>query len=306
MKLPSLLFVLGLAPAMLLPRTAFGQVADSLASVSYEYLPKAEALHDPRSQISLGVLRFRAGLPIPLSKKTILIPGLSYELIDVHVHGTGTPAIADLHAPAANLTLVQMFGDRIMAIASVGAGFASDFRDRVSIDDVLLTATGIVGYKFSDDFTLGVGVGYDRRLGRFQPIPAVVLNWRITDRLRLRGFVPAAVNFEYRATPWLTTGLRGTLDGNTFHSGHQYGTDGLELAYSTLSVGPKLTFNLVGWTNLDVYAAAAVRRRYEIFVDGNSQNTTYLPPVVAFGARLWFGPSGWKSDPSAQPANEQH
>ncbi|WP_394849860.1 DUF6268 family outer membrane beta-barrel protein [Pendulispora brunnea] len=279
-------------------------MADSLASVSYEHYPNVDSPRDSGSTIGLEVFRFRAGLPIPLteSKKTILLPGLSYELLGFHGEGANKPNIGTLHAPSASLGLLQVFGDRFIGMAMVGAGFASDFRDPVSADDLLFTVTGMFLYKFDKNFTLGAGVTYDRRSGNLLPLPAIGVNWQINNEFRIRGFIPARLDVEYRALPWLTVGLRGTFEGNRFHlSEKQYGASDLQLAYSIITVGPKVTFRLADMMHLDVYSSVAVMRRYEALRDGDSLGSAYLHPTVLSGIRLWFGPSGWRTDQDPAP-----
>jgi len=276
---------------------ARAQVADSLASISYERYPSVSSPRDATGQLGLQVFRFRAGYPFFLSKQTILIPGLAYELFDFRQSDGAGVNVGALHAPTASLTLAQKFTDRISLIGSVGAGFATDFQDRVSVDDLQFTLTAIGLYKFSDTFSLGAGISYTRQTGTLTPIPAVALNWQLGDRFRVRGFVPALLNIEYRATPWLTAGIRGTFEGNRYHlSEKSTGGDNVQLAYSTITVGPKVTFGLSDLLNVDVYASFAFNRRFEVFVDGDSTGSSYLAPVLFFGARLWVGPSGWRTN----------
>jgi hypothetical protein len=168
----------------------------------------------------------------------------------------------------------------------------------VDSDDVLLAVTGIGTYKLSQSFTFGAGAIYDRRTGKLAPLPALLLSWRITNRVRIRGFAPAFVTAEYRAADWLDLGLRSTFEGNRFHLGTQrFDVKNLELAYSNLTVGPKVTFSLGDWVHFDVYAAGAVYRRYEVFHDDESFAKYELAPVVAYGARFWLGPSQWQTTP---------
>ena len=276
---------------------AFGQ-DDSLASTSFEYYPSAKDDGQPTQELQLNVFRASVGLPVPVAKRTTLLTGISYELLDVH--RTGEDSL-QLHAPQATLGVIQGIGDR-WAIWAIGdAGFASDFSDPVSSDDLLLSLTGIVSYQLSKAFTVGAGAAYDRRTGELAPLPALMLNLRVSERARVRGFVPAFVSAEYRTTDWLDTGVRATFEGNRFHLGEErFGTKDLELAYSTLTVGPKLTFSASDWIHLDLYAAAAVYRRYELFNADESAYEAELAPVVAYGARFWFGPSQWEAEPAEQ------
>jgi hypothetical protein len=66
-----------------------------------------------------------------------------------------------------------------------------------------------------------------------------------------------------------------------------------ELAYTNLTVGPQVTFNITDWTHLDLYAAGAVYRRYELFERDESFAREGLSPAIGYGARLWIAPSDW-------------
>ncbi len=267
---------------------AKAQVSDALAQTSFEYFPSAD--NDATGQsLRLNVLRVAAGVPIPVAKRTLVIAGASYEMLDVHPSDSES---FQLHAPKLTAGVIQGFSERWGMLAFGDVGFASDFSEKVSSDDALLSVTGIGTYKLSPSFTIGLGAVYDRRTGKLAPLPAMLLSWRISDRARVRGFVPAHVTAEYRTTDWLDLGVRASFDGNRFHLGEaKFGLPKLELAYSNLEVGPKVTFNLSDWIHFDVYAAGAVYRRYELFQDDTSFAKYKLSPVVAYGARFWFGPS---------------
>src|SRR6478752_2707759 len=269
---------------------AHAQVSDSLAHVGFEYFPRSK--NDATGQtLQLNVLRVGAGVPIPVAKRTTLVAGASYELLDIHLSDADS---FQLHAPKATAGIIQGFSDHWGMMAFVDAGFASDFSDKVSSDDLLLSLTGIGTYKLNDAFTIGLGAVYDRRTGKLGPLPALLLSWRTSERTRIRGFVPAHVSAEYHATDWLDLGLRASFDGNRFHIGEsRFQTPNLELAYSNLDVGPKVTFSLNDWVHLDVYAAGAVYRRYELFHDDESYANYELSAVVSYGARFWIGPSQW-------------
>jgi len=274
---------------------AHAQVSDALAQTSFEYFPRADN-DDTGQSLRVSVFRAAAGVPIPVAKRTTLIAGASYEMLDVHPSDSEA---FQLHAPKATVGIIQGFGERWGMMAFGDVGFASDFSDELSSEDALLSLTGIATYKLSDAFTLGVGAVYDRRTGKLGPLPALLLSWRISERARVRGFVPSYVVAEYHATEWLDVGLRGAFDGNRFHLGEErFGLSKLELAYSNLEVGPKLTFSASDWVHLDVYAAGAVYRRYELFQNDDSFAKYELAPVVAYGARFWIGPSQWKTPPA--------
>jgi hypothetical protein len=275
--------------------SANAQISDALAQTSFEHFPSAK--NDDTSQsLRLEVFRAAAGVPLPVAERTTLLVGAAYELIDVH---PSDAQAFQLHAPKASLGVIQGFSEHWGMMAFGDVGFASDFSDDLSSEDALLSLTAVATYKLNEAFTLGVGAVYDRRTGKLAPLPALLLNWRISERARVRGFAPARVTAEYRAATWLDVGLRGSFDGNRFHLGEQqFGQSKLELAYSNLEVGPQLTFSVSNWVHFDVYAAAAVYRRYELFQDDRSFAKYELAPVVGYGARFWIGPSRWRPSPA--------
>ena len=281
--------------ASLASMEARAQVGDSLASASVELYPYARNTDDPRMQVRLQIYRANVGLPIRLSQQTMLLAGLSYEQLNVDLRGDTSAGAPTFRTPAASFGVVQRVGSRFTVIAIAGAGLASDFSDPVSSDDLLLSATGIFIYKVSDALSLGAGVVFDRRTGSPTPLPAMSVNWRISHDVRLRGFVPARLDAELRASRWLTGGIRAAFNGNRYQLGEaKYGISDQQIAYSTLTVGPKLTFSASDWIHLDLYATTAVYRRYDIRQDQEDAGGLSLAPAVAWGVRFWFGPALWE------------
>jgi len=292
MKAMALLALAPLVAVATVAPAAHAQLADALASTSFEYYPSAHS-DDALGGVQLNVVRASVGVPFKVGKRTTLVAGAGYEMLDVH------PSVGDafqLHAPKLTVGAIQGFSDHWGMMAFVDGGFASDFSDSITGDDVLLSLTAVGTYKVNDTLSLGAGAVYDRRTGKLAPLPALLLNWRISERARLRGFAPMFVSGEYRATDWLDLGIRGKFEGNRFHLGEdKFSVPNLELAYSNLTLGPKVTFHVHEWVHVDVYGAGAVYRRYELFHDDESYAKYSLSPVVGYGVRLWFGPSGWQS-----------
>ncbi len=280
------------AGACLLTTTslAHGQAADSLAATTVEHYPAASS-GDLPGKIAVNVVRGAAGVPIEVGKRTTLIAGAGYELVDAR--STQADSL-QLHAIKTLVGVDQRIGERFELVLLGEAGLASDFRDPVGSNDLLLSASAFATYAFSDSFKLGAGAVYDRRTGELAPLPAVLLKLKVGPRFRVRGFVPVWLTAEYHVLDWLDVGLRSTLDGNRFHLGKEtWGLDNAELAYSNLTVGPKVTFNFSDWLHLDVYAAGAVYRRFEVFQNDESYLRSDLAPVLGYGARFWIAPSGW-------------
>lgn len=281
-----------LGSALALPRPAVAQMAESIASVSADYTPSTRG-PQPGQRVGTSVLRATMGYPLVLKGGWVLLPSVSYERLAFRSDGLAI-APRTLHAPMASFGVLKVFTPKLMGLVSVSGGFASDFERPVAADELVVTGMVLAMYRFNDNLMIGAGVGYDRRTGNVQPLPALPVKWRPSSRFQLRGVVPAFLSAEYRTAPWLTTALRGSFEGNRYHLGApRYGTDDLQLAYSVIGVGPRLTFHLGKLLHLDVYGNVPVLRRYATYVDDDKTSSSYLKPVFTFGTRLWVGPDPW-------------
>ncbi len=272
------------------PGVARAQLADSLAATSFENYPSGT---DGRSGAGTGLNVFRAsvGAPIFVSDETTLVVGAAYERIGVVPSATEA---FELQGTKATFGIIQGLSEHWGMMAFGDVGLTSDFAEPLGSKDLLLSFTGIATYRWGDRIQLGGGVIYDRRSGTLAPLPALLLNLHLSSRARIRGFFPVWLNAEYRATSWLDVGVRSTFEGNRFHvADGRFGASDVELAYSNLTVGPKVTFHVDDWVHFEVYAPGAVYRRYDLFQHDDRFARSDLAPVMGVGARLFFAPSGW-------------
>lgn len=296
LRLRCLVFVLTAVLVVCIAPSAWAQ-ADSLASVQGELYPYARRSGAPNDQIGVSIFRASVGFPIFLSKKTLLIPTLAYERFEASMRSPDGNTSRVLQAPSLTMMLLQPITERVTLMGSVGVGFASDFSAPLSEQDLLLSGLLVGIYKFSDAFSLGTGVSYDRRSGSLLPVPLGIMRWQMSRDARLIGAIPATLSFEYRVAPWLSSGLRAAFNGNRYHFGQgQFQQERLQLAYSNVVVGPKLVFNLGEWVHLEAYAAVTAYRRYDVYLDRDSVAELNLGPTMGYGLRMWVGPSFWKND----------
>jgi hypothetical protein len=273
-----------------IPGTARAELVDSLAATSFENYPSAA---DSRAggETGLNVFRASVGAPLFLTDDTTLVVGAAYERIGVEPSASGS---FQLQGTKATLGVIQNLSEHWGMMAFGDVGLTSDFAEGVGSDDLLLSFTGIATYRWGERIQLGAGIIYDRRSGELAPLPALLVNLHLSSRARIRGFVPVWLNAEYRATSWLDVGVRSSYEGNRFHVAEsRFGASDVELAYSNLTVGPKLTFHLSDWMHFDAYMAGAVYRRYELFQQDDRFARSELAPVMGFGARFLVAPSGW-------------
>lgn len=261
------------------------------ASVATDYFPAAT--HGSNDEDIL-VLKAEASHPFLVGHRLIVTPGLSYDLVSFRES-------VDLHAVMALGSATYVFSEHWLGTLSSSAGFASDFRYTPGLDELLVNVAVIGAYRFGERLTLGLGLGYNRQLGRLAPIPMVSLALRSGD-FRVDATVPALTQVRYRAARWLIVGLRQTLEGNRFHLDPDLVmASDVEAAYSLLTAGGQVTVPILPWLNVDAYGGIAALRKYEVFVDGTSVGDATIDPGPMFGVRIWTG-DAWPEPPAPPPS----
>jgi hypothetical protein len=221
------------------------------ARVEYEYFPQASVSSAGSSPLAarFQVARIGLTLPVPVSRSTLLLPALRYQVLDIGAEGARLPAERDpveaLHSLQLSLgTLVQL-GEHWRLLGQLGGGVAGDLAVRLSADDWVLSASLLALWTAGSGFTLGAGVGYDRRTGDVAPLPLIGVYWELSPHILVRGVLPQSVSLRYRPEQHITLALDGGLDGERYHlSRARVAVDHAEVAYSVVKLGPSATLAL--------------------------------------------------------------
>ncbi|HKU43609.1 MAG TPA: hypothetical protein VJR89_35845, partial [Polyangiales bacterium] len=131
----------------------------------------------------------------------------------------------------------------------------------------------------------------------------LAVDWQPSSRFMLRGVAPESLAARYRVVPWLSLGIEGAMEGERYHlTEATSGRDDAELAYSLIKAGVAATVHWNDWLHTRAYGGATLHRRFEIFLDDESQGDLRVEPGPYAGLELWLGPSGWKTDTTAAQA----
>ena len=126
------------------------------------------------------------------------------------------------------------------------------------------------------------------------PLPLLAVAWHPSDQLVLRGVVPQSLALRYRPFRCLSFGIEGGLDGERYHlSGDEYAADEAEIAFSIAKVGLSLTAHWTEALHTRLTGGAALHRRFETYVDDDSQGDLIADTGPFLGVELWFGESGF-------------
>jgi hypothetical protein len=287
-----------------IPALAQAQAAElKPVRIEYEYYPTAgvHGLGGPDSEARFQAARVSLALPTPVADSaTLLIPGLRYSLLDVgQATPSGAPAqsVEALHAFMLSLGVLQPLDDRFCLFAQIGGGLAGNLSSEVASDDWVISAQALGMWTLSDGFTLGAGLGYDRRTGDVRPLPLVAFDWQPEPDLLVRGILPQFLALRYRAGTPVTLAVEASLDGERYHlSQSDVGVAHGEVAHSIAKLGPSVTVHWTDWFHTRVAGGAVLDRRFELFIDDASRGDLDVNRSPYAGIELWFGPSGWSAD----------
>ena len=321
----------------LVPATAFfaklfflllflGCAESAIAQTSTEPLGFAQRLVFPAStawsgrpdeQYQVDITRFRLRWPVFLDgKRTILLPGASYEHIDIGLRGSASvvgqslsrPREVSLHAPMAEVALVQQMGGRWITYGTLLGGMASDFAGSYSHDDLAFIARFIALYRADDKLTIGLGVSYDRGTGNLSFVPLGIVKWAPSSRWLVTTLLPKVALVSYHTSSWLSSSVRAEMDYSRYHLDEsRYGKQHLYLRYVGVMFGPALTVSPNPFVHVDFFTGCALRWVGTYVQEGplgldvyfNTPDPVHavaLSPSAFFSARLWLGLEGWTKE----------
>ncbi len=247
----------------------------------YTYFPYAEiegqgAPAGTRVQVS----SWQTGAAFPLSFSggaTLLLNSVAYEVMGLEYSGpSGSPTpVERVQKISYTLFFVQSLSDKWQLVAVATPGLASDFAGELSGDDV--TFTGVLGVKhsFSERFSLGGGVAYERSFEEPLPLPFLLVEWAIAPKLALNALLPMNATLLY--SPWetLDVGIFGEMGGSHFHGDpDKFGVGNPVMDYSVASAGVEARMHLTKWAQVTLKGGHTFQRRFEFF-DGADRASSY-------------------------------
>jgi hypothetical protein len=193
--------------------TAAAQIP-SLVDLSAEYAPSAKMDNPHASEAQLSSYQLALNAPIPLSARRFLIVGASYRVDAIAFSRMEEGISRDLsfQAPGLSVALIQLLPKRWSLSLRVAGSLAGDF---AAVDRGMLqgSAVALAIHRMSDRLVLGGGALVSAGFGKILPLPAVLLNWKPIDGLRIDAFVPAFVDARYTAWNRVELGARMEVGG---------------------------------------------------------------------------------------------
>ena len=253
--------------------------------------------NDLEAQVSTFGIAFN--WPISLSDQAALVPGVSYDYLNINRTGllAGVPGDLDLHDIGLSLLVNYRFDAQWSFALRAAPSLAGDFAT-LGGDYFRISATAVVFHAFSDSFKLGVGGGVSWQFGEPLPLPLIGIGWQINDNFKLDGALPGKLALTWSPSDRIEVDLSAyiqgqayTLSSDRFRSGWPCASAPADnprtpsidereaspdrcietLAYAQGVVGPTVALRLASSIWLSVHAGYAFFRRYTF---ANSNNDT--------------------------------
>ncbi len=201
------------------PPTAAAQIP-SLVDLTAQYTPPARVDNASFAEAQISSYRLTLNLPIPLSARRFLIPGLAYQLDSIAYSRmpAGGEQERNFQAPELSLLFVQLLPDRWTFTLRAGATFAGGF-DQIEPRMVRYNAVALATHALSDRLTVGGGALVSGGFGKILPLPAAFVRWKPIDALQIDAFLPAFVNARYTAWNRVEVGARVEVAGTAYALG---------------------------------------------------------------------------------------
>ena len=292
-----------------------------LVDFSAGYLPDVPIEVPGHAGVRAQVASYNVAVnvPIVLSPKTFLVPGLAYR-VDAVSYLNAPDGFAELrafHALEVPLLFAQLLPHDWTLALRVAPGVASDFRD-IDTGALRLSGAALAVHAFSDEVSLGFGAIASYGFGSFMVLPALLLTLGSDDALvAFELMVPAFAKFKVRAAPGLELGLRAEVSGSSYQVSDprvakrwpcvdgELPADASRcfdnLAYSVVDASAYVAVNVWGTLWLDLSVGHTLYRRFEAYdadgeqdADGGDVGGQDLPNTwgtrVGLTLRLPSGP----------------
>lgn len=254
-----------------------------LVEFSAGYLPDVPIDVPGHDGVRAQVASYSVGvnIPIVLTPKTFLVPGLAYRVDAVSYLGApdGFADLRAFHALEVPLLFAQLLPNDWSLALRVAPGIASDFRD-IDTGALRLSGAALAVHAFSDEVSLGFGVIASYGFGSFMVLPALLLTLGSDDAtVAFELMAPAFAKLRVRATTGLELGLRADVSGSSYAvsdprvAGRWPCVDGSSpadpdqcfdnLAYSVVDASFYVAVKLWGTLWLDASVGHTLYRRFE-------------------------------------------
>jgi len=261
-----------------------GPLPQPSAAISVQFLAPSNLSEPPSPEVEeleVAIITFDTKTAVPVSLDggdTVITNGLSYRQLRLQYANRRPEAgtlVEAAHRISYDFSWHQHFNENWSLLTLASPGLASELQGDLSFDDLAIEAALVGIYAFNDQFAVGLGAGYNPRLGTQFPMPVLALRWQPMPIMKVEAILPVSATVAVQPHPVIDVGLEGTLEGSSYHGDpDRYGVDNPQLRYSVARAGPTAILNFTRWLHLSLAGGYTFMRRLG-FYDGDVERASF-------------------------------
>ncbi len=220
----------------------------TIASIdNYQYLYSDMNKAYLNSDVKIDEYRASVQIALPLkNKKTYFYNGWDY----LKINSITKKEIADAYynncyeAITCNIGFIKELKSHWSLLCMVSPSIASDFKNTISSDDLMLGISAIAYKRFNKYFEYGIGFSFNTRLKYEMYLPLLSLNYK-KQKHEFKALLPLQIS-SYYCFKKLKVGFEGRLFENYFNADDEMAkTFNMDsFGFSKVNFGPKLMLQL--------------------------------------------------------------
>ena len=267
-----------------------GGVALTVHDKSYfKDLPAGSLLSENKFQLNT----YDAWLPVPPFRigRTTVFSNLNYRLMDFSYD---QKTVADpnrlerIQEIKSVIVVRHPISKRWSVLGIIMPTIASDFKQSLSFDDVILDGILGVSKKFGSESNLEIGLGVHAlySFGDVLITPGISVDYRSSNDNWLAQFYWPRLNVLYKVGPGTRVGLAGSIDWTRFNLKNYTGYNGREVDYaqfSSIHGGLQIHQRIAGSFWIQVQGGMGLFNKYELFDPKNKTVNDFPVNNMAYG-----------------------
>lgn len=267
-----------------------GGIALTVHDKSYfKDLPAGSSLSGNKFQLNT----YDAWLPVPPFSigKTTVFSNLNYRLMDFSYD---QKTIADpnrierIQEIKSVIVVRHPISERWSVLGIIMPTIASDFKQSLSFDDVILDGILGVSKKFGSESNLEIGLGVHAlySFGDVLITPGISVDYRSSNDKWLAQFYWPRLNVLYKVAPGTRVGLAGSIDWTRFNLKNYAGYNGREVDYaqfSSIHGGLQIHQRIAGSFWIQAQGGMGLFNKYELFDPKNKTVNDFPVNNMVYG-----------------------
>lgn len=252
-----------------------------LAGIRYLNYPKSEPNGRDGYQFSIQEYGGFFNIPTVLNKdsSSVMLNGFNFAQIKINLSGDNAAIPADnitVNSISYRFSFIHKFNNKWSFAGMIEPTLASDFKSKLSSDDLVIQSMGMVSAKINSKFLIGGGLAYTSRFGQPRIVPVVPIKYKSKKHL-LSGVLPTKIIYTYQINPKIDIGFKAIVNGANFNiTGYSNEFSEInKINYTRTNIGPVLYYKPKKIFSIEVSGGISTNRTFKLVdINNNSYNNS--------------------------------